>query len=41
MDKISRKETINLIENNTILNDDQLVANIFTNYFNNILKNLL
>ena len=41
MDKISRKETINLIENNTILNDDQLVVNIFTNYFNNIVKNLL
>ena len=40
LNKISRKETINLVENDTIINDDQLVADIFTNYFNNIVKNL-
>ena len=40
-DKISRKETINLAVNDTILSDDQVVADTFNNYFNNIVKNLL
>ena len=40
-DKISHKETINLAVNDTILSDDQVVADIFNNYFNNIVKNLL
>ena len=40
-DKISHKETINLAVNDTILSDDQVVADTFNNYFNNIVKNLL
>ena len=40
-DKISHKETINLAVNDTILSEDQLVADTFNNYFNNIVKNLL
>ena len=39
--KISHKETINLAVNETILSDDQVVADTFNNYFNNIVKNLL
>ena len=35
------KKTINLVEKDTILSDDQVVANTFNNYFNNIVKNLL
>ena len=41
MDKISHKETINLAVNDTILSDDQVVADTFNDYFNNIVKNLL
>ena len=37
-DKISHKETINLAVNDTILSDDQVVADTFNNHFN---KNLL
>ena len=40
-DKISHKETINLVENGTILRDDQIVADTFNNYFKNIVKHLL
>ena len=40
-DKVSHKETINLALNDTILSDDQVVADTFNNYFNNIVKNLL
>ena len=40
-DKISHKETINLVENDIILSDDQVVADTFNNYCNNIVKNLL
>ena len=40
-DKISHKETINLAVNDKILSDDQVVADTFNNYFNNIVKNLL
>ena len=40
-DKISHKETINLAVNDTILSDDQVVADTFNNYFNNIVKNLV
>ena len=40
-DKISHKETINLAVNDTVLSDDQVVADTFNNYFNNIVKNLL
>ena len=40
-DKISYKETIKLAANDTILSDDQVVADTFSNYFNNIVKNLL
>ena len=40
-DKISHKETINLAVNDTILSDDQVVADTFNNYFNKIVKNLL
>ena len=40
-DKISHKETINLVENDTVLSDDQVVAYLFNNYFNNIVKNIL
>ena len=39
--EISHKETINLVENDTILSGDQVVADKFNNYFNNIVKNLL
>ena len=41
LDKISHKETINLAVNDTILSDDQVVADTFNDYFNNIVKNLL
>ena len=37
-DKISHKETINLLENDTTLSDDQLFADTCNNYFNNIVK---
>ena len=40
-DKISHKETINLAVNDTILSEDQVVADTFNNCFNNIVKNLL
>ena len=40
-DKISHKERINFAENDTVLGDDQVVADRFNNYFNNIVKNLL
>ena len=40
-DKISDKETINLTVNDTILSDDQVVADTFNNYFNDIVKNFL
>ena len=40
-DKISHKETINLAVNDTVLSDDQVVADTFNNYSNNIVKNLL
>ena len=40
-DKISHKETIKLAVNDTILSDNQVVADTFNNYFNNIVKNLL
>ena len=40
-DKISCKETINLVKNDLILSDDQVVAETFNNYFRNIVKNLL
>ena len=40
-DKISHKETINLAVNDTVLSDDQVVADTFNNYFNNIVKNLI
>ena len=40
-DKICHKEKINLVENDTILSDDQVVAYTFDNYFNNIVKNWL
>ena len=40
-DKVSHKETINLAVNDTILSDDQVVADTFNNYFNNIFNNLL
>ena len=39
--KISHKERINFAENDTVLGDDQVVADRFNNYFNNIVKNLL
>ena len=39
--KISHKETINLAVNDTILSDEQVVADTFNNYFNNIVKNVL
>ena len=39
-DKISYKETINLVKNDLILSDDQVVAETFNNYFSNIAKNL-
>ena len=40
-DKISHKETTNFAVNDTILSDDQAVADTFNYYFNNIVKNLL
>ena len=40
-DKISHKETINLAVNDTILSDDQVVADTLNSYFNNIVKSLL
>ena len=40
-DEISHKETINSAVNDTILSNDQVVADTFNNYFNNIVKNLL
>ena len=40
-DKISHQETINLVENNTVLNNDQVFADTCNNCFNNIIKNLL
>ena len=40
-DKISHKGIIDLAVNDTILSDDQVVADTFNNYFNNIVKNLL
>ena len=38
--KISRNETIKLVENDTILSDDQVVADTFNNYFKNNVQNL-
>ena len=40
-DKVFHNEAINLIKKKTILSDDQIVAETFNNYFNNIVKNLL
>ena len=40
-DKISRKETINLVVNDTILSDGPVVPDTFNNYFNDIVKNVL
>ena len=40
-DKISHKETINLVESGKILSGHQVAADKFNNYFNNIVKNLL
>ena len=40
-DKISHKETIDLAVNDTILSEDQVVADTFNNYFNNMVKNFL
>ena len=40
-DKISHKGIIDLAVNDAILSDDQVVADTFNNYFNNIVKNLL
>ena len=40
LDKISRKEAINTVENDTILSDVQVVVHTFNNYFNNIVKKL-
>ena len=40
-DKTYHKETINSVKNDTILSDDQVVADKFNNYFNNIVENLL
>ena len=40
-DKISDKEKINLAVNDTILSDDQVVADTFNNYFNDIAKSFL
>ena len=39
-DKISHKETITLAVNDTILSGDQVVADTFNNYFNNIVKEI-
>ena len=39
--KISHKERINFAENDTVLGDNQVVADRFNNYFNNIVTNLL
>lgn len=40
-DKSSHRQNINLVENDTTLNDNQVVADAFNNYFNNIEQNLL
>ena len=40
-DKSSHRQNINLVENDTTLNDNQVVAEAFNNYFNNIEQNLL
>ena len=40
-DKISHKIAINLVENDTSLSGDLIVAATFNNYFNNIVRNLL
>ena len=39
-DKIFHQETINLVENGTILSDDLVVADTFSNYFNDFVKHL-
>ena len=38
--RIFHKETINLVENDTNLSDDQAVTDTFNNHLNNIVKNL-
>lgn len=38
-DRISHKETIDVVENNTILSDEKIVADSFNNCFNKIVKN--
>ena len=40
-DKIFHQETISLVENGTILSDDLVVADTFSNYFNDFVKHLL
>ena len=40
-DKSSHRQKINLVENDTTLNDNQVVAEAFNNYFNNTEQNLL
>ena len=39
-DRISHKETINLVKNNTILSDEKIVADSFNNCFNKIIKKI-
>lgn len=38
--KLKHKEIVNLVENETILQNDKSVAGTFYNYFRNIFKNL-
>ena len=38
---MSHEETINIAVNDTILRDNQVVADTFNNYFNDIIKTLL
>ena len=40
LDRISHKETINLVKNNTILSDEKIVADSFNNCFNKIIKKI-
>ena len=39
-DRISHKETIDVVENNTILSDEKIVADSFNNCFNKIIKKI-
>ena len=40
-DKSSHRQNINLVENDTTLTDEQVVADTFNNDLNNIVQNLL